>query len=694
MNAPKRPDDRRPNHLAGQTSPYLLQHLYNPVDWHAWGPEALERARREDKPIFLSIGYAACHWCHVMERESFEDPEVAELLNRHFVPIKVDREERPDLDDIYMNAVQLMTGHGGWPLNVFLTPGLRPFLGGTYFAPDDRYGRPGFGSVLRGVHEEWTGRRAEIDRAAAEMTERLRSIAQGGVTDSGEQRIDSAEISRAVAELAGRFEPRWGGFSPAPKFPSDGPLTLLLQEHVRSGETVPLQLAETTLDQMALGGMYDHVGGGFARYSVDERWLVPHFEKMLYNQALLVPVYLDAWLITAKPLYRRVVEQTLDFVRREMTDAAGGFYSSLDADSEGEEGKFYVWTPQEVTEVLGSADGELFCKIYGVTAEGNFEGRSIPNLLGGTLADRAEAMGLSEEQLVARLEPLRRKLLAARQRRLRPRTDDKVLTAWNGLMITAYARAHQLLGREDDLRSARHAADFVLSHLLREDRLLVSYREGQAKLNGYLDDFAFLVRGLLDLYETCFDPRYLERGRTLARTMVDRFEDSEHGGFYFTSDDHESLLTRNRSLHDGALPSGVGVATELLLRLAVHCDEERFRLAADRTLKAYRPVTSHVPSAYIALLVAADLARGPLHEVAIVGSPDDRATRELLAVARQRYVHRPIIQAGMPRAADSPLPLLAGKQAINGKPTAYVCRNYACQRPTTDPRELGRQLGA
>ena len=693
MSGPSQSGGHRLNGLAGETSPYLLQHVHNPVDWHPWGRKAHERARNEDRPIFLSIGYAACHWCHVMERESFEDPATAELLNRHFVPIKVDREERPDIDEIYMNAVQLMTGHGGWPLSVFLTPDLEPFMGGTYFPPDDRHGMVGFGTVLSRIRDAWTERRPEIDRSAGRLTEHLREIARGTVAPRGDQRLGRREILRAAAELTARFDSRWGGFGAAPKFPSEGALELLLDEFSRSGESVPLQVVDTTLDRMARGGIYDHVGGGFARYSVDERWLVPHFEKMLYNQALLVPLYADAWLLTGKPFYRRVVEQTLDFVRREMTSPDGGFYSSLDADSEGVEGKFYVWTPEEVGEVLGGDDAKLFCSVYGVTSDGNFEGRSIPNLLGASLAERSSERGLDEIDLTRRLDVLLERLLEARERRVRPATDDKVLTAWNGLMIGAAARAHQACGRPEDLVLATNAAEFALAHLVDGDRLRVTWRDGRAKLNAYLDDHAFLARGLLDLYETCFDPRYLEWSLRIARTMLDRFEDSERGGFFFTSDDHESLLTRTRSQHDGALPAGVGVGTEVLLRLAVHCGEERFRLAAERTLDAFTSTVGRGASSFASLLLASARAEEPPVEVAIVGSPEDRQTRELLSVVLGRYRARPAVQCAASGTDPGPRKLLEGKVQVAERPTAYICRNYACGQPVTDPAGLARELG-
>ncbi|MBZ5641008.1 MAG: thioredoxin domain-containing protein [Acidobacteriia bacterium] len=686
-------DVPRTNHLAGQTSPYLLQHLHNPVDWYAWGPEALEKARLSDRPIFLSIGYSACHWCHVMERESFEDERVARILNEHFVAIKVDREERPDLDAIYMNAIQLLTGTGGWPLNVFLTPALEPFFGGTYFPPEDRDGRAGLLSILAKVHEVWKSRRAEIEDSAGRMAQTLHAIGAGGAASSGDARVGRREIAAAAADLTARFDPAWGGFGGAPKFPPHGALALLLREHARSRESVPLRMVETTLGAMALGGTYDQVGGGFARYSTDERWLVPHFEKMLYDQALLVPVYVDAWLVAREALYRRVVEETLDFVRREMTSPEGGFLSSLDADSEGHEGRYYVFRPDEVRDVLGPDDGAFFCGIYGITPEGNFDGRSILNLASGSLAARAEALGTTEERLVARLAPMRSFLLVARSLRSRPATDDKVLTAWNGLMISAFARAHEALGRPEDLRSARRAADFVLARLARDGRLLASWRDEKARLNGYLDDYAFLARGLLDLYEAGFARKYLDASARIARSLVARFADRTCGGFFFTSEDHETLIARYRSLHDGALPSGAGVAAETLLRLAAHLDDRDLEDAALGTMSAYRPSVVRSPSAFASLLAAADFADGPVREIAIVGDPARDETLALLAAIRGRYLPNRVVALCRPGESAAGLPLLEGRTEVGGAPTAYVCQDRACGPPCTEPEALARQLG-
>jgi uncharacterized protein YyaL (SSP411 family) len=585
-----------------------------------------------------------------------------------------------------------MNGAGGWPLNMFLTPDLRPFFGGTYFPPETRHGRPGFADLLGQLHDAWENRQEEIRDSANRMTEQLEVIAAGPASGAGDRGVGRVEISRAVADLVRRFDARWGGFGPAPKFPADGSLTLLLREHARGGDRVPLQVAEKTLDAMAAGGIYDHVGGGFARYSVDEAWLVPHFEKMLYNQALLVPVYLDAWQLTAKPVYRRVVEQTLDFVRRELTDKLGGFHSSLDADSEGVEGKFYVWTPDEVRSRLGAEDGALFAETYDITDAGNFEGQSIPNLIQASLAERAERSGATEDELVARLAPLQAALLDARSARVRPGTDDKVLTAWNGLMISAFARGYQVLGRPEDLGSARRAADFLIEQMIEDGRLRVSFREGRSQLNGYLDEYAFLGRGLLDLYEASFEASYFRESTRLAQVMTERFADSEHGGFFFTSDDHEQLLTRNRSLHDGALPSGSGVASELLVRLALHLDSDELRAHAVGTLRAYLAPVERAPAGFSSLLLAADFVAGPVDEVAVVGDLEDPLALQLLSAVQRRFLPRRALAAAAEGAIPPGLALLSGKRAIDGKPTAYVCRGYVCKEPTQDPEQVARLL--
>jgi uncharacterized protein YyaL (SSP411 family) len=672
--------NRRPNHLAGQTSPYLLQHLYNPVDWYPWGPEALAKAKRENKPIFVSIGYAACHWCHVMEHESFENDGIAALLNASFVPIKVDREERPDLDEIYMTAVQLMSGQGGWPLNVFLTPDGKPFFGGTYFPPEDRSGRRGFPGILEAVRDAWASRRDEIAGSADGLAAHILEATQVPAASGGSP-VGSAEDAQAAAELARRYDPRWGGFGPAPKFPPHGAIGLLLRHHAQTGEAASLAMAAGTLDRMASGGMFDQIGGGFARYSVDERWLVPHFEKMLYDQALLVPVYTDGWLVTGKQSYRRVVLETLDFVRRELTDPEGGFWSSLDADSEGHEGRFYVWSAAEIEAALGAKDGAFICQTYGIDARGNFEGKSIPNRLDGEIDDA----------LAARLRPLRAKLLAAREKRERPATDDKVLTAWNGLMISAFARAYQAFGREEDLTSARRAADFVRRALLKDGRLLVAWRRGSAQLPAYLDDYAFFARGLVDLYEAEFERRDLDDAAAIARALVAHFGDGA-GGLHFTADDHEALLARTKSTWDGALPAGSGVAAEALLRIGLHTGDRALSEAAGRTLVAMRPSVARSPSAFAALLAAAAYGSGRAREIVIVGPRHDPATASLLSTARAAFFPARALALYDPSAGASDLPLLEGKTLLSGRPAAYVCRNSVCDAPVSTPDALRTAL--
>ena len=685
-----RNDSRKPNGLAGQTSPYLLQHLYNPVDWQPWGSQALQRATDEDRPIFLSIGYAACHWCHVMERESFENDAIAAFLNEHFVSIKVDREERPDIDEIYMNAVQLLSGAGGWPLTAFLTPDLQPFAGGTYFPPDDRYGRIGFRALLERVVTAWNEDRDRVLHAGSELTRQLHRIAEADHGEADGTPVGAALIERAISELTARFDEQHGGFGAAPKFPPDAALTLLLRQSHRTGAAEPARIAEHTLDAMARGGMLDHIGGGFARYSVDERWLVPHFEKMLYNQALLVPPYIDAFQLTGRLDFQRVVAGTLDFVRRELTDPAGGFYSSLDADSEGVEGRFYVWDFEQVESILGE-DAEFFCKTYGITPAGNFEGHNIPNLLHGGLAEQAAAAGTDEATLEQRIAPLRETLLAERGKRVRPGTDDKVLTAWNGLMITAFARAHQVFGRAEDLAAAQRAAGFALDQLLVDGRLHATWRNGRAALNGYLDDYAFLGRALLDLYETDFDRRWLDRSAQLAETMLEHFGDAQRGGFFFVADDHEALLTRNHSTHDGALPAGSGVAAGWLARLGDQLDKETFRSAARRTRIELRSAAQHSASAFSTLLLAADRELRPELQVLIAGSPEAPETAVLVQCVRRRFLPHLTFAAGTGEAVRG-LPLFEGRHPRNGKPAAYVCRDRVCGAPLTNVVDLDAAL--
>ena len=692
-------EEARTNRLAEESSPYLRQHAHNPVDWYPWGAEALRRAREESKPIFLSIGYAACHWCHVMERESFENPAVAAVLNEHFVSIKVDREQRPDVDEIYMTAVQMMTGSGGWPLTVFLTPELEPFFGGTYFPPEDRYGRPGFKRVLEHIAGLWGENPDGVRESARSLTGALRDAV--ALAPAGEGGLDASLTPRAARELAAAFDRAWGGFGEAPKFPPSGAITLLLREYARTGDEGLLRMATTTLDRMARGGMYDQIGGGFHRYSTDERWLVPHFEKMLYDNALLARAYLEAWQIAGKELYRRVAAETLDYLLRDMSDRGGGFHSSEDADSEGEEGVFYVWGPDEVSAVLGEEDGELFCATYGVTEAGNFEGQSILNLLRAP-EETASERGIPLEELEERLAPLREKLLRAREGRVRPGKDDKILAAWNGMAISALARGQQVLGDERYGKAAARAADFVLTGMLSDGRLLRSHpgagSPGAARrIPGFLDDYAEMINGLVDLYEATFDPGWLEAADQLCRRMLDDFWDEERGGFFYTSADHTDLLVRTKPYHDGAVPSGNSTAAVALLRLSRLFESELYRQRAEATIGSASALMRSRPSILLNMISAADRHLLPSHEVVIAGEADGEDTKRLLEVVRSAWIPNRTLALAEPGGTPflepgREMPLLEGRRMISGRAAAYVCEDLACQRPVTEAAELEELL--
>jgi uncharacterized protein len=659
------------NRLADQTSPYLLQHKDNPVDWYPWGEEALARARAEDKPLLVSIGYSACHWCHVMEHESFEDPETAAFMNEHFVNVKVDREERPDVDAIYMQAVQAMAGQGGWPLNAFLDPGGVPFFGGTYFPPEARQGMPSFRQVLEGVAEAWATKREEI-RAAAPHT--VEGLAAASRVRASEESLSPEVLDEAERALAAQFDPVNGGFGGAPKFPPASALEFLMCR----ASPAALEIVRTTLDRMAKGGMYDQVGGGFARYSVDPHWLVPHFEKMLYDNALLARCYLHAWQLTGEDFFRRICEETLDWALREMRGPEGGFYSALDADSEGEEGRFYVWTEDELRELLGD-DAEVLLRYWGVDKGPNFEGHSILHVAGGEV----------EPELLARA---RARLYEVRSHRVWPQLDDKRLTAWNALVIAALADAGAALGREDYLSAARACADFIDRALRDPDgRLLRTYKDGRASLNAYLEDHAFLVEALLVLYEATFETRWFVRARELADSMIDRYGDDEGGGFFSTSSDHQALVVRPKDFEDHPIPSGNSSAAFGLLRLSAFTGEHAYQRRAERLFKLLHDVAGRHAQAFGHLLQALHFYFSPRREVALVGDPID----DLAAVVRRRF--RPtVVVAGMrdgDEQAEAAIPLLRGRTAVDGRPAAYVCENFACNLPVTDPAELERQLG-
>jgi uncharacterized protein len=680
----------RTNRLAGETSPYLLQHAHNPVDWYPWGAEALERARREDKPILLSIGYSACHWCHVMERESFEDEAIARLMNERFVNIKVDREERPDLDQIYMNAVQMMTRHGGWPLTVFLTPDLVPFYGGTYFPPEDRHGMPGFPRVLVGVAEAYSTRPEEVRQSAWEILSELRRM---GAAASSNEPLTVELLDHAAASIARGYDPRHGGFGSAPKFPSSMNLDFLLRTHRRTGDARPLEMVEHTCRRMAEGGMYDQLGGGFHRYSTDARWLVPHFEKMLYDNALLSRLYLHVYQTTGEEFFRRVAEETLDYVLREMTDATGGFYSTQDADSEGVEGKFFVWSLEEVEGLLGADDAKLFAAYYDVTAGGNFEGHNILNVT-RPAAEVAAGAGVSAERLAAALSRGRKILFDARERRIKPGRDEKVIAAWNGMMLESFAEAAAALEREDYLRAAENNARFLAGTMTGDGgKLFHSHKDGRGGPLGFLDDYACVASGLVTLFEVSGDVGRLEEARRLADVMIEEFWDADEGGFFYTGASGEKLIVRNKDYFDNATPSGNSVAAELLLRLSVLLGEESYQRKAVSVLRLVRDPAARYPSAFGYALGAADFYLSRPKEVVLV-TPAGGGGRELLREVWSRYLPNKVVAQGSEkdeRAADL-VPLLRERAATGGAPTVYVCENYACQRPVTTPAELSALL--
>jgi uncharacterized protein YyaL (SSP411 family) len=644
------------NRLAQQTSPYLLQHKDNPVDWYPWGEEALARAQRENKPLLVSIGYSACHWCHVMERESFEDAETAALMNEHFVAVKVDREERPDVDAIYMDAVQAMTGRGGWPLNAFLTPEGVPFYAGTYFPPEPRHGLPSWRNVLAGVARAWDEQRDDIIHGAQRIVARLQATA---ALEAPDGELDPASLDAAMARLRSTYDGEHGGWGGAPKFPAASVIDFLL----RRGER---QMALQTLRRMATGGIYDQVGGGFARYSVDARWIVPHFEKMLYDNALLARAYLHAFQVSGEPFFERIARETLDWVLRELRQDEGGFASALDADSEGVEGKFYVWRLDEVRAALDPELAEAAIEHFGMTEAGNFEGANIP--VRATMDPE-------------RLDEIKAALLAAREQRVRPGLDDKRLTAWNALMISALADAGAVLGEERYRDAAVGAAEFVQRDLRDAGgRLLRSYNQGRAHLNAYLEDHAFLLEALLTLYEATFDPRWFGEARALGDEILERFADPERGGFFSTASDHEPLIARRKELEDTPIPAGGSAAAFGLLRLARLTGDARYEDAALGHIRLLHTLAPQHPYGFGHLLQAVDFVLADVREVALVG--EDRGPLE--EVVRETFRPHLVLAAGAPDG----VPLLEGRDPVDGRAAAYVCEHFACRRPVTEPDEL------
>lgn len=679
------------NHLINETSPYLLQHAHNPVDWYPWGDEAFAKAKAENKPVLLSVGYSACHWCHVMAHESFEDEEIAKLMNEYFVNIKVDREERPDVDQIYMNAVQMMTHHGGWPMTVFLTPEGVPFYGGTYFPPQDRFNMPGFPRVLISVAEAYNERPDDVRETSSSVLKELRrlSTVSGSEEPVGKDLLDAAYVG-----LIRGYDSVNGGFGGAPKFPPAMALEFLLRTHARTGNQEALNIVSHTLKKMAEGGIYDQLGGGFHRYSTDAKWLVPHFEKMLYDNALLSRVYLHYYQTTGDEQARTISEGTLDYVLREMTDSQGGFYSTQDADSEGHEGKFFVWDIEEIRSLLGESDAKLFTAFYNVTSEGNFEGKNILNVT-SSVKDVAAQLNVELSEAQLSLERSKQKLFAVREKRVKPDRDEKVLTAWNGLMLASFAEAGAILQRSDYTEAARRNAEFVLTNLRRDGLLLRTYKDGTAKFNAYLEDYAFFIEGLLTLAESSGELRWLIEALSLTEQMIQEFWDAEHGGFYFTGESHEQLIVRSKDYFDNATPSGNSVAAVVLLRSGILTDNEDYRNRAAAILHEIADSARRYPAGFGYALSAADFYLSTPKEIAVVVSEQETLDSFLREIWRTYLPNKVVAAATIAEAtsAADEIALLQNRPLLEGKATAYVCEHYTCKEPAHTPQQLATQLG-
>ncbi|HEY0459684.1 MAG TPA: thioredoxin domain-containing protein [Pyrinomonadaceae bacterium] len=680
MQSPK----KYTNKLINETSPYLLQHAHNPVDWYAWGDEAFERAKAEDKPVLVSIGYSACHWCHVMEHESFEDEETAAVMNENFINIKVDMEERPDVDRIYMDFVQMTTGSGGWPLNVFLSPDKLPFFGGTYFPPVNRYNMPSFQRVLMSVAEAWKTKREDLLMSANEVLGEMR---RAGLSEASGEALSESQSDAAFQSFVRYFDAANGGFGGAPKFPPAMSLEFLLRYYHRTGNENALEIVTKTAVKMAHGGIYDQLGGGFHRYSVDAVWLVPHFEKMLYDNAQLARLYLHVFQATKDEFYKRIAVETLEYVRREMLDSKGGFYSTQDADSEGVEGKFFVWTPQEIEEIMGTEDARAFNFYYDVSEEGNFEEKNILNV-SYTFEATAKALKITPERLQEVLETGREKLFVEREKRIKPFRDEKVLTAWNGLMLAAFSEAAAILGRADFLEIAKKNADFILGNLQSGGYLLRTWKDGRAKLNAYLEDYANFADALIELYQVSGEVKYLQEAKRLADLLVTEFWDVESGGFYFTANNHEELLVRRKDYFDNATPSGNSVAADVLLKLARLTGEEKYERFAVTVLRLAASQFRRYPQGFGRILSALEFYFNPTKEIVILGGAE-----ELKAEIWREYLpNKVVVLSEKPDENAEFIPLLKERNLIDGKPTAYVCENFACQKPVTSAEELRAQL--
>ena len=681
--------DEHTNRLIHETSPYLLQHAHNPVDWYPWSEEAFEKAKKENKPVLLSIGYSACHWCHVMERESFENEKIAALMNELFVNIKVDREERPDLDEIYMNAVQMLTGRGGWPMTMFLTPEGKPFYGGTYFPPEDRQGMPGFPRILQGVAQAYRERPADVEKSVAQILETLHHMAE---SQPSENDFAPGIIAESCEKIARAYDSESGGLGQAPKFPNPGVYELFLRYYSESGDERYLTMVAQTLSKMAQGGIYDHVGGGFHRYSVDAKWLVPHFEKMLYDNAQLLRIYSQAYLITREPLYKTVVEESAGYLLREMHQPEGGFYSTQDADSEGEEGKFFVWTLAEIDALLGAEDGEVFARMYDVTEDGNFEEKNILHPI--LTVDQASKFFRKEKsEIEALIARTKEKLFTAREKRIKPFRDEKIIAAWNGLLLSGLAEAIKITGASSCLEASRRTVEFIFGRMFRDGYLLHVYKDGQAKLRGYLDDYAFVALGLLDLYEVLLDRSLIDRAMELADIMLREFWDERGGGLFYTGKSHQPLISRAKPVFDASIPSGNAIAAQLLLRLYHLVGAEEYHTRAETILRSYYDAMVSQPFGFAHMLCALDQYLHPAQEIVIVGERSDARTTDLIKEIHSLYLPNKAVLIFAPgESLEKVSPLMVGKQQIDGRPTAYVCQNFTCSAPVTSWAELKRLL--
>ena len=678
------------NRLIHETSPYLLQHAHNPVDWYAWGEEAFQVAQRDNRPLLVSIGYSSCHWCHEMERESYEDDAIADLMNRLFVNVKIDREERPDLDGIFMNAVQMLSGQGGWPLNVFLTPDGKPFFGGTYFPPEDRQGMPGWSRVLRSVSEAYESRRDEVTSAADQVVEKLHSMFTS-FTGSASS-LDKAPEA-AFDKFKQEFDQEFGGFGLAPKFPQPMNLEFLLRRYAQTKDQNALQMVEKSLLAMARGGIYDHVGGGFHRYSTDSRWLVPHFEKMLYDNALLGRVYLHTYQVTKTPFYREIVEQTLDYILREMSSSDGAFYSAQDADSEGVEGKFYVWSQDEIRSLLTEQDAAITERFFGVSSEGNFEGENILYVS----EDRevlATDFEITVEELSEKLSNIRTVLREARAKRIAPETDDKILIAWNSMMVRTFAEASVVLDRSDYRQAAIQCASFMLTMMREDDRLKRTFRAGRSHLNAYLEDYALLADALLAVYEITFDPQWLEEAQTIARVMIEYFLAVPENLFYDTSYDHEKLIVRPRDVFDNAVPSGNAAAADALLKMSDLIGDEELRTIASKNIESVGELMLRSPQAAGQWLCTLEFLLSTPKEIVVIGMQSNNETKALMHAIYDDYRPTTLVVGAEPGALANVahLPLFEGREMLDGKSTVYVCENYTCMMPVTSSSALADQL--